>query len=145
MSRLETLSSDLVAKLHRASTAKQRAAGVAASELAVAKAKVKHPLVDEGLRQLRAGHVFTPQEKAEIDALTAELDEEYFNLQEAAEAGKASADHYLQAFAKARAVAALSFAGSDVPDAAADSIYEATAAVGDDKAELFSLIESALK
>jgi len=145
MSRLETLSSDLVAKLRRASTAKQHAAAVAASELAVAKATVQHPLVDKVLRQLRAGHIFTPQERAEIDALAAQLDEEYFNLQEAAEAGKAPAEDYLRTFAKARAVAALSFAGGDAPEAAADSIYEAAAAVGDDKSELFSLIESTLK
>ena len=145
MNRLHTLSSDLVVKLRRASTAKQRAAGVAAGELAVAKAKVEHPLVAEALRQLRAGHVFTPREKAEVDALVAQLDEEYFNLQDAADAGRADANDYLRAFAKARAIAALSFAGSDAPEAAADSIYEAAAAMGDDKAELFSLIESVLK
>jgi hypothetical protein len=145
MNRLETLSADLAAKLRRASPAKQYAACVAACELAVAKTKIEHPLVDELFRQVRVGHVFTPQEKAAIDALVAQLDEKYFDLQEAAEAGKAPATDYLRAFEKARAVAALSFAGDHTPDAVAEAIYEAAAAVGDDKSELFSLIESSLK
>jgi len=145
MSRLETLSSDLASRLRRASKAKRHAVAVAASALAVAKARVEHPVVDEALRQVRGGHVFTSRVKASIDALAAQLDEEYFELQEAAEADKLPADDYLRAFARARAVAALSFAGSDASGAADDSIYEAAAAVGDDKSELFSLVEFALK
>lgn len=145
MSRLEALSANLVTKLSRASAAKQRQACVAACELAIAGALVEHPLVSESLRKLRDGHVFTPQEKVELDALVAQLDDEYFDLHEAAEAGEATTDDYLRAFAKARAVAALSFAGSNTSDAASESIYEAATAIGDDKAELFSRIEFALQ
>ena len=144
-SRLETLSADLATKLRRASAIKQRRASVAACEMAIAGAMVEHPLVFEALRQLRNGHVFTPHEKAAIDALAAQLDEEYFDLQEAAESDKATTDDYLRAFARARAVAALSFAGSGATDATDESIYEAAAATGDDNSELFSRIESALQ
>ena len=145
MNRLETLSADLTAKLHRASPEKQRAASLAACELAVAKARVEHSLVNEALRLLRGGNLFTHRKKAELDDLVAQLDQEYFSLQEAADAAGTSTDDYLLVFAKARAVAALSFAGCGTRGAAAESIYEAAAAVGDDKQELFSLIASALK
>jgi hypothetical protein len=145
MDRLETLSPGLARKLRRASAMKQREAAVAASEFAIIKSKLEHPLVDEARRQLRTGHIFARQERAAIDALAAQLDDEYLDSKEAAEVGAAPADDYLRAFAKARTVAALSFAGSDAPDAAADSIYEAAAAVGDEKSELFSLMDSVLR
>src|SRR6266436_546940 len=134
MNRLEVLSADLAAQLHRATIAKRRAACLAACEVAVAEAEIEHPLVDKALQQLRTGHVFTSEEKAEIDALTEQLDEQYFESQEAAEKGKATYADYSGDFAKARAVAALSFAGSDSSEDA-DAIYEAAAAVGDDKRE----------
>ena len=85
--------------------------------------------------------------KAEIDALAAQLDEEYLDLQEAAEDGRASIEDYLRVFAKARAVAALSLAGNENSlQAATEAIYEAAATIRDtDKGELFVLVESALK
>jgi hypothetical protein len=145
MTRLETLSPTLAIKLRLVPTEKQRAACVEACGLAVASAKVEHPLVNLVLRQLRAGHVLTPRQKADLDALATQLDEEYFSLQEAARVGEADKVDYLRAFAKARAVAALSFAGGDGPDAPSESIYETAAAVGDDKSALFSRIESILQ
>ncbi|MFT3684735.1 MAG: hypothetical protein QM783_07350 [Phycisphaerales bacterium] len=144
-SRLEILSASLAAKLYEAPLIKQRLACVAACELATKKARVENPLVVNALGQLRNGHVFTPQEKAEIDAIVAQLDDEYFNLQEEAEAGGVSAEDYLRVFAKARAIAAISFAGSKEKAALAEAIYEAAAAVGSDKAELFSYVDAALK
>jgi hypothetical protein len=144
---LEILSRDLVAELQRVSSAKQRAASLAASEFAISHAQVEHPLVDKALGKLRTMGVFTPQEKAQIDALTAQLDEEYFSLQEAAEEGRASAEDYLRVFAKARAVAALAFAGNeDSFRGATESIYEAAATIGsDNKGELFGLVKSVLE
>ena len=145
MNRLEVLSADLAAQVHRATPAKRRAACLAACELAVAKVEIEHPLVDSALQQLRVGRVFTSQEKAEIDTLTEQLDEQYFELQQTAEKGNATYADHLRAFARARAVAALSFAGSDSREDAADAIYEAAAAVGDDKREFFAKINFALK
>ena len=145
MTRLETLTPDIADKLRRASPMKQRAASVAASEFAIAHAKVEHPLVEKALEKLRAGGVLTPKDKAEIDALVARLDEEYFELQEAAEEGRASTDHYLRVFGQARAVAALSFAGNeDAFEAATEAIYEA-AATTDGKEELAALIQAVLE
>jgi hypothetical protein len=145
---LEILSRDLVAKLRGASVAQLRAASLAASEFAIFCAQVDHPLVEKALAKVRTTGVLTPKERTEIDALTRQLDEEYFDLQEAAEEeGRASIEDYLRVFSKARAVAALSFAGND--DAfrgATESIYEAAATIrGDDKWELFALVESVLK
>ena len=144
MHRLEALSSDIAAKWRHASEEKQRAASLLATEHAIAKSGVKNPLVDQSLRQLRAGHLFSPQEKSQIDILAMQLDEQYFNLQEAAEFGEIPNVEYLKVFAKARAVSALLFAGSGGSDATADSIYEAAAAAGEDNSYLLSLVESSL-
>ena len=145
MSRLATLSHDLVTKLHGASAVMQRRACIAACELVIDDALLQHPLVSKLFRQLRAGHVFSPQEQKDIDEFVAQSDENYFSLREAAETGEVATGDYLRAFAKARALSALSFAGSNKPDAASESIYEAAAAIGDDKTELFLRIEAALR
>lgn len=145
MTRLETLSPDLAGTLQRASAAKQRAASLAASEFAIARAKVEHPLVQRALEKVRRAGVLTPEDKAELDALAGQLDEEYFALQEAAEEGRASTEDYMRMFGQARAVAALAFAGGeDALQAATEAIYEA-AATTDDKEELAALIQSALQ
>lgn len=142
---LEDLSPDLAAKLQRASAAKQRAASLAACEFAVAHARVEHPLIDKALKTLREGGVLLPEDKAELDALAAQLDEDYFALQEAAEEGQASTEDYMRVFAQARAVAALSCAGDeDALQAATDAIYEA-AAKTDDKEGLVARILGVLE
>jgi hypothetical protein len=85
---------------------------------------------------LHAVGVLGPEEKAALQALSAQLDEEYHTLQEAAEEGRASVDDYMKVFGQARAVAALCFTGSeDAYCAATEAIYEA-AATTDDRAEL---------
>lgn len=66
MSRLETLSADLVTKLGRASAAKQRLACITACELAVGKARVEHPLVEELLRQLPPDMSLQPKKKPRL-------------------------------------------------------------------------------
>jgi hypothetical protein len=144
---LELLSGDLVDKLRRASTAKQRAASLVASEFAISHSRVEHPLVLKALEKVRRTGVLTPKEKTEVDKLAAQLDEEYFDLQEAAEQGRGSEEEYLRMFAKARAVAAVSFAGNeDAFQGAAESIYEAAATIiGENKGDLFALVESVLK
>jgi hypothetical protein len=89
--------------------------------------------------------VLTPKEKSDLDALAAQLDAEYFALQEAIEEGRASTNDYMRPFGQARAVAALSFAGrEDAFQAATEAIYEA-AATTDDKEELFAHILSVLE
>jgi hypothetical protein len=73
-----------------------------------------------------------PAERAAIQALTDELDEAGWEVQERLESGDASEGDYLVAFRLARAAATLWFALSTDPmEAAAESIYEANAATGD--------------
>jgi hypothetical protein len=145
MTRLETISRDLADKLRRASAAKRRAASLAASEFAVVRAKIEHPLVERALEKLRAAAVLTPKDKADLGALVTQIDEEYFALQEAAEEGRANTEDYMRVFGQARAVAALTFAGGeDTLQAAAEAIYEGGATT-DDKEELAALIQIALQ
>lgn len=145
MNRLETLLPDLAGKMRRASTTKQRAASLAASEFAIDRAKIGHPLVVNALGKMRATGILTPKDRAELDALAAQLDEEYFALQEAAEAGQAGIEDYMRPFRQARAVAALAFAGGeDALQAAEEAIYEA-AATTDDKEDLAASVQSALQ
>ena len=145
MSRLETMCPKLAAKLELVSAAKQRAATLVACEFAISHAKVEHPLIDKTLKRVRAAGVLTPKEKAELDALAAQLDEEYFALQDAAEEGRASTEDYMRVFGQARAVAALFFAGGeDAFQAATEAIYEAAAST-DDKEELSARVLSALE
>jgi hypothetical protein len=88
--------------------------------------------------------VFSLKEKADLDALIVQLDDEYFGLQEAAEEGRANTADYLRLFGQARAVAALAFAGGeDAFQAATESIYEAVATT-DNKDELSIHILSVL-
>lgn len=145
MTRLESLSPDLGDKLQRASAVKQRAASLAACEFAISHAKVEHAIVEKALEKVRRAGVLAPQERDELVALAEQLDEEYFNLQEAAEEGRASTEDYMRLFGQARAVAALSFAGGeDALQAATEAIYEA-AATTEDKEGLAIVIESALQ
>jgi hypothetical protein len=145
MTGLEDLSPDLASTLQRASAAKQRAAALVACEFAISRAGAEHPLVDRTLKTLRAAGVLLPEEKAELDTLAAQLDEDYFALQEAAEEERASTEGYLKVFGQARAVAALACAADeDALRAATEAIYEATA-TADDKEALLSRILSALQ
>lgn len=145
MTRLERLSPDLADRLRHASPPKQRAAALAACEFAVAHTKVEYAIVEKALKKVRAAGVLAPTERAELDALAAQLDEEYFVLQDAAEEGRASTEDYMRRFSEARAIAALSFVGGeDAFQAATEAIYEA-AATTDDNEALTSIIQSALQ
>ena len=84
-------------------------------------------------------------QKATLDGLAGRLDDEYFELQEAAEDGKATADDYMRPFGQARAVSALSFAANrDAFEAATEAIYEAATAT-DDKDELIADVMKTLE
>jgi hypothetical protein len=145
MTRLDSLLPDLALKLQHASPAKQRAAGLLACEFAIAHAKIEHALVASALNKIKTRGVLTVKERVELDAFTARLDREYFDLQRAAEEGEATTEQYLRVFEKARAVAATSFAGRENSlEAATEAICEALATV-DDKSELVALVEAALK
>jgi hypothetical protein len=141
MDRLELLSSSLAGRLRLASLEKQRAASVVACEFAVTAAAIDEPLASDALRRLRAGELMTEQKKAELAAKAALLDSQYLDLQDEVDAGKANAVDGQRAFAVARAWSALSLASSDSPSAFSEAIYEAAAAMGDEKTRLFATLE----
>ncbi len=145
MSRFGSLPVDLVARLRAASPQKQREACIAACEIALAAAKVDRIPVHQVIRALRNGNCPPLQQLQAVDRIVSELDDEYFRLQEAAETNEADPEGCKFAFVKARAVAAVAFAGGNAADFALNSVYEAAAAMGDDKLRLYSKIESALK
>jgi len=143
--RLETLSVELFEKLRRAPPEKQREATLAACEFAVSYAKVDNPIVKEALASLRASGGLSPKQKAELEALAAELDDQYLDLHEAAEEGRATTNDYLPVFEKSLAVSAVAFAATEDPfEASAEAVYEAAIATDKSK-ELFAAVETALK
>jgi hypothetical protein len=143
--RLETISTELVEKLRRAPPAKQRKATLAACEFALSYAQVDNPLVEESLASLRAYGGLSPNQKAELEALAARLDDQYLDLRSAAEEGRAGANDYLPVFEKSLAVSALAFAGAEDPfEASTEAMYEAAIATDKDEG-LFAAVEAALK
>lgn len=147
MSGLALLSQELDTKLHRAASAKQRAVSLVACQFALAKARIEAPAVTTALAELGAGRVVPPSVKAQLDSLAEQLDDQYFDLKDAAEAGSADPKQWQDMFAKARAVTALSNAGDeDAYKAAGESIYEAAFTILDDnKQELLALVEATLE
>ena len=144
MDRLETLAPELVQRLRQASPAKQRAAAIAASDFALEKGHLQHAVVDEARETLRTAGGMSAAQQAELEALMSKLDNEYFDLQEAAEEGRATIEDYTRKFAQARAVSALLFASKGDPlEASTEAVYEAAAAF-DDKRPLFLVVESVL-
>ena len=67
--------------------------------------------------------------RSRLDALTQELEETAWDIQDRIGAGDASEDEYRRAFAKARAVAAIGFALDGSLAASFDSLYEAYYAI----------------
>lgn len=134
--RLEHNAPELVEKLRHSPIEKQRRASLAACEFALARTKVDHPLVEEALQKLHRGERFSFDEKARIERLATELDEQYFELEEA------SPDEAVGFFEQSRAVASLFYAccedAFEVFEASTEAIYEAMAACGN--RELYTLI-----
>jgi hypothetical protein len=133
--------------LRAASTEQRRSAALAACEFATVRAPVDEPIVARAIRDLRAGLRLTDDTRKELDALAEHLDDEYFDLRDEAEAGRASEADWLPLFEKARAVSALSSAGhSDSLEAASEAIYEAAATVDEEeKKGLLELVRAAME
>ncbi|MAG92720.1 MAG: hypothetical protein CMJ48_03065 [Planctomycetaceae bacterium] len=145
MTRLASISEELVASLQDASVSKQRAASIAACRFALANASVDDSSVAEAVQVIEGGRSLSEQQGAALDALVARLDGEHLQLQEAEEEGRASSEDYMRVFGQARAVAAVAFAGGGDPfEAATEAIYEAAAAT-DSQDDLVARIEEALK
>lgn len=145
MMRLETLAPKLVEELRQATQGQQRAAGLAAAEIAIRYMDVEDSLVEKLLEKLKSDPVFTDHERAELDVLIDRLDEQYFNLQERVEGNPNIENECLRMFSQARAVSALSFAGmSDSFVAAMEAIYEASMVGDESQHNIIESVESVL-
>ena len=140
MTRLDSLSPELVGKFLGASQSKKYAAISAACEIAVAEAEIEAPIITDALTALKSGLPFEPQQKAALSRLTTQLDEAYFKLQEA-DAG--NSEGIERAFSRARAVAALTVAAEGMGDSLVEAIYDAAFATSRPE-KLFDLIASML-
>ncbi len=142
--RLELVAPDLSAQLRESDDASRRAAALAACHLALSRNHLAEPLVGEALAALEAGSGGGSQLKESLWRVVEKFDTDYFDLQDAADEGKATEPEYVAAFRKARAANALHCALSRSSfEAATESIYEANAAVEDLDA-LRAVIQDAL-
>lgn len=132
MSRLSTIADDLAELLSRQSIARLRGVAAAAARLAVERTQLADPRLDAALAAIRDGDPAAVAELSQVLALTEELDEIAWDVQEQFETGVRPEQAYLAAFARARAAAAVRFAlEPDALCAALESVYEAQAATAD--------------
>jgi len=102
------------------------------------------PIVVESLRQLCLGNKLTAEQVSGLDILVAQLDEQYFDLQDSLNDGQNSDVKVLRLFSQARVVSALSLAGGENSlMTATEAIYEASSAV-DDRVYIFKSVFSVL-
>jgi hypothetical protein len=127
-SRLNSFARDVASALRKASPDAQRRAAEFAAGWAVARTGLTHPALAGGTAD-------------DLAALVAELDDRYFALTEARDAGQASAEQVAKAFELARAASAAEFARRGEP---AEAVYEAAAAA-DDWSELRAGLLSLLR
>ena len=97
--------------------------------LAVQRAGVAAPKLTEALDVIRRRSFGIPDLRSQVDALTQELDEIAWDIQDRVEVGDAAEAEYRRAFVKARAAAAIGFALDGSLAASFDSLYEAYYAI----------------
>ncbi|MFB3304737.1 hypothetical protein [Pseudomonas sp. AMR01] len=132
MMRLEMVEKGLVEKLKLVGEEQRSVAVKVACELAFETCTVKVPIVVDSFRQLLAGNRLTTDQVSELDALAAQLDEKYFDLQNGMDEGQNLTLEGLQLFSQARAISALSLAGGENSlMTATEALYEASSAVDD--------------
>lgn len=135
---------DLSELVERADEASCRIAALTAAAFAVERSGLTDPRAGEALRTAQEGRIGDTAERSAIEALAVALDEFQWDLQDRAAAGTATAEEHLMAFGRARAAAAVFYAGDRDPRvAAAEAIYEASA-VADDLDGLRSVVVRAL-
>ena len=132
MWRLGLVAPEVLAGLSTIPEDRLRPIALATSEWALEQSDLSSPTVDAALSALREGRIGTSPERDALSALVDELDEIAWDIQDATELGDATESSYGEAFARARAASAvLSALDADPFRAAADSLYETQAAVGD--------------
>lgn len=100
------------------------------------------PRISDGLEALRRGRVGDTTERGAVKALADELNDHAWTAPDQLDAGSATADDYIAAFALARASSSVWCALNDDPfDAAVGARYETQTALGN-LAEVRSSIEN---
>jgi hypothetical protein len=129
---LQKTARDLAQRLAGAGETQRRRLAASLAQAAVARTGLAHPVISEALTHLEDSCTPNPSLRARVTALTEQLDDEYFQLQESEEDGDEKDPTVLDAFSKARAAAAVAAAlGEESLDAAAETAYEAIAATVD--------------
>jgi hypothetical protein len=145
MQRLEAIAPDLSRSLDCLSPRQTRQICAAVCSAAVRHVRLDEPIVNEALIALTNCNPLAPSLRDAAVALTERLDTTYFDLQDAADEGRATQTQVLDAFSRARAANAVAFALSGFdPSTAKEVIYEA-AAVTDNLTELENLIDATLQ
>jgi hypothetical protein len=143
--RLSLVAPEVLAGLTTIPEDRLRPIALETSEWAVEQADLSSPIVDAALSALREGRFGSSPERDALSALVDELDEIAWDIQDATELVDATESSYGKAFARSRAASAvLSALDADPFRAAADSLYETHAAVGDLRGLLVKLGHSLL-
>lgn len=101
-----------------------------ACEMAVELAEVSGSEVLACLDSLRRGETVPREMVVNLSQISNELDEKYFDLQDASGEGQSFGKEILKVFGQARAVAALVFFSTeDSVQSASEAVYEATLSV----------------
>jgi hypothetical protein len=142
--RLQTADADLVRVLRAASPQALRRVAYGVAKTAVEHTGLREETLDSALERVRE---VTPDPalRDRVAHLVEQFDERAWDIQEQVEAGTATQDEYLRAFAIARAAAAVHSAlDNDPADAALEAAYEAQAAT-QDMALVRAVAQQALK
>jgi hypothetical protein len=143
LARLKLLDPRLQQVLRESTDEGRRRVALTVSSLAIDRAGITDPRLAAGLERLQRGGYGDSPERGAVQALTEELDEVAWDIQDQAD-GADNAD-YAKAFMKARAANALWYALDEDPlEAAAEAAYEAGAAI-EDPQSLRTAVEDVLK
>jgi len=142
--RLYMIAPELVRLLQRTERKQLRAVRAAICDAAIRRASLDDPVILEALGVLNGSDAASATLRCVAAARVEQLDSDYFDLQDAANDGRATQDEVRHAFNRARAAAAVSFAISgEGADITCETVYEA-AATADDFAEIDDLVDAVL-
>lgn len=132
---LARISSELVEIVRQSDLGARRRILERACALAVDRTGLEDSTIADALEALGHAVPINRPLVSQVDALTEQLDDAAWDLQDRVEGGTATKHEYDIAFANARASAAVGFAIQDSLSSAFDALYEAYYAIGDSSDE----------
>jgi transcriptional accessory protein Tex/SPT6 len=139
--RLDSISPNLAGSFRRANDHQRRQAALATCLIAVEQSGLQGHEIDAALDLIRHGGTDQLAVRHKLESFSTQLDEDYFKINEEADATTPEA---LLVFRKGRAAAALAFALSPDPGQLHEAIYEAIVA-SDFEAEAIRAADVALR